>query len=161
MKCDQRANLRIFAKICDVYRYFAMNVRFRILNGVYRGRIVSDAKYLSRALKIIMHTNYIYTRDHPQRLNLPMELDLDELDASAAPMDVARGTGYQFDDFSIGDKVEVWYMRSWWHGRVTYLSRTTQTLSVRMTGRAIPWPASCPSTLNHRSMRNNAHFVDN
>jgi hypothetical protein len=133
-------DLRIFA----MFALICAIIRFRILNGVYRGRIVSDAKYLTRALKIIMHTNYIYTRDHQQRFNLPMELDLDELDAAAAPMDVDRGTGFEFDDFHIGDKVEVWYMRSWWHGRVTYLARATQTLSVRLTGSRDPMAGILP-----------------
>jgi len=123
----------MFLVVCDVID------RYRILNSVYRGHITTDSKYLARALKlkIIIHTNYLYTSTHPQRTHHPLELTLDDVDDVEfidAPVDPELGSGYQFDDFSLGDKVQVWYMRSWWHGKVTYLSHVGQTLTVRLVG---------------------------
>lgn len=113
---------------CDFLR------RFRILNGVYRGHIVSSAAFLTRTLKIIMHSNYIYTRDHQPRNHQPFDLDLDELnDVDAPPDDPDHGTGYTVDDFNVGDRVLMWLHRTWWHAKVCYKSRAG-TLSVRLVG---------------------------
>lgn len=104
---------------------------------MYRGRITTDAKYLARALKIIIHTNYLYTSTHPQRTHYPLQLELDDVDEDDfvdAPADPELGSGYEFTDFQLGDKVQVWYMLSWWHGKITYLSRASQTLTVRLVG---------------------------
>ena len=117
-----------FTDVCVVLR------RFRILNTVYRGHVTANPQPLARALKIIIHSNYMYTRDHPQRNHQPMDLELSEVDAAgAAPHDPELGAGYSFADFNVGDLVQVWHARTWWHGKITYKSRS-QTLSVRMVG---------------------------
>jgi hypothetical protein len=116
--------------VCAVYR------RYRILNSVFRGRITTDSKYLARALKIIIHSNYLYTRDHPQRYHNPMQLELAEVGDlhDAAPADPELGSGYRYSDFEVGDKVQVWYYGSWWTCKVTYMSAANQTLTVRPVG---------------------------
>lgn len=115
--------------------FFAVVDRYRILNSMYRGHITSNIIHLHRALKIIMHTNYLYTKDHPQRTHEDMDLELDEVDPSeVGPIDSHDGTGCVFDDFEPGDRVEVWHARSWWSGTVTYKSRVAGTLSIRMVG---------------------------
>lgn len=120
----------MFLDVCDLYR-------FRILNSVDRGHITSEAAHLTAALKIIMHTNYLHTRDHPQRFHQPLDLELDEAEAADAvgvgPANPDRGTGFTCDDFNIGDMVSVWYMRSWWHAKLLYKARAG-TLTVRLTG---------------------------
>lgn len=120
------------------FAIFAMFIdRYRILNTVYRGRIATNSKYLSRALKIIIHSNYLYTRDHPQRTHNPMELDLDELNGeedSAPPADPELGSGYRYNDFAVGDKVQIWYHGSWWSCKIIYKSALNETLTVRPTG---------------------------
>lgn len=112
--------------------------RFRILNGVFRGHITGNAQHLTAALKIIMHSNYLYTRDHPQRTHQDMDLNLEELadyaDPMIPPIDPARGTGFSFEYFIVGDVIKVWYMSSWWHAKVIYKSGLNQTLTVRMIG---------------------------
>jgi len=108
--------------------------RFRILNSVFRGHVTANGDRLSQALKIIMHSNYVHTKDHPQRVHQDMDLDLDEIDwADAPPADPDRGSGFVFDDFNVRDKVLVWRNRTWWSATVTYKSRSG-TLSVRMLG---------------------------
>ena len=111
--------------------------RFRILNSVFRGHITSNVSHLSAALKIIMHSNYVHTRDHPQRTHQPMNLDLDEITAAelaaAPPHDPEFGTGFVFHDFAVGDIVYVWHMHSWWHGKVAYKSQLSETITVRLT----------------------------
>ena len=94
-----------------------------------------DGEHLARALKIIMHSNYLHTRDNPQRVHAQMDVDLDAVDDDASviigPIDENR---YIYDDFSIGDLVEVWHQRGWWHGKVIYRSNRHKTLTVRITG---------------------------
>jgi hypothetical protein len=125
---------------------------FRILNSVYRGHIVKDASHLFAAVKIIMHTNYLHTRDHQQRTHQPMDLGLDDVEAAGAaddrPVHPEIGTGHKAGDFVVGDLVLVWYMRSWWHGKVTYKSRTG-TLSVRFTGARNPVAGVLPKHVKH------------
>ena len=117
---------------------------FRILNSVFRGRVVANASHLEQALKIIMHSNYIHTRDHPQRNHQSFDLDLDEIDwVDAPPSDHDRGSGFVFADFHVGDDVLVWIHRDWWSGKVTYMSRA-QTLSVRMVGMQNSTPGILP-----------------
>lgn len=112
--------------------------RYRILNSVYRGHVTVDPSHLAAALKIIMHTNYMYTHDHPQRTHVPFDLDLDEVDAAeAAPAghaDPDIGTGCTMDDFALGDKVYAWYHRSWWHGTVVYKRIPLNRITLRFTG---------------------------
>jgi hypothetical protein len=121
---------RCLSKFCDIIDVCS----FRILNSVFRGHVMANGERLSEALKIIMHSNYLHTRDHPQRTHQNLDLDLDEIDyADAPPADPDRGTGFVFSDFSVGDKVQVWHHRDWWHGKVAYKSRA-ETLSVRMIG---------------------------
>lgn len=108
-------------------------VRFRILNSVYRGQVICNgAVHLQRALKIIMHSNYVHTREHTQRMHEHEELSLDAVpeDVEVPPIDDAQG----FDDINVGDRVEVWHARTWWHGKITYKSRVKQTINVRFTG---------------------------
>jgi hypothetical protein len=105
------------------------------LNSVYRGHITQDSNHLSFALKIIMHANYMYTRDHPQRNHQPMELDLDEVIAADAvdipPM--GEDTGFTAEDFSVGDRVQIWHANTWWSGKITYIS-VAGSISVRLVG---------------------------
>ena len=101
------------------------------MNTVYRGHIKKGTLYLARALKIIMHSNYVHTRMHPQRMHMPMQLALSEIEAVEVPIDPERGTGMTFDDFDVGDDVQVWHARTWWPGRITYKSRAG-TFSVRI-----------------------------
>jgi hypothetical protein len=98
-------------------------IRYRILNTVYRGHIKQSSVYLSRALKIIMHSNYVHTRDHPHRTHHPMDLDLDDLAQVEVPIHPDVGTGMTSDDFDLGDFVKVWHFGDWVRGKVTYKTR--------------------------------------
>lgn len=127
----------LLSLICDVVDVCS----FRILNSVFRGHVTSNGDRLEQALKIIMHSNYLHTRDHPQRTHQSLDLELEEEDselafADAPPADPTHGTGFTFSDFNVGDMVQVWHHRDWWHGKVTYKSRA-QTLSVRMLGASV------------------------
>jgi hypothetical protein len=70
--------------------------------------------YLTAAVKIIMHSNYIYTKDNPQRIHLPLLAP--RLDAPPVAPDVDTGVGY--DDLRVGMKVKVWWLDEWWHAKV-------------------------------------------
>jgi hypothetical protein len=105
-------------------------VRFRILNTVYRGHIKNSGLYLARALKIIVHANYIHTRAHPQRMHMPLQLDLSYISDVEAPLNPVLGTGMSADDFNKGHHVKVWHLRDWWHGTITYKTRAG-TFNVR------------------------------
>ncbi|MDR3548410.1 MAG: hypothetical protein P4M11_09140, partial [Candidatus Pacebacteria bacterium] len=86
------------------------------MNSVYRGHLTTDTTQLSDALKIIMHSNYIHTRSHPQRTHQsldPLLDDLDENDPELGPLDPERGTGHQLDDFNLLDEVQVWHANTW------------------------------------------------
>lgn len=67
-----------------------------------------------------------------------MDLDLDDVDPMESiligPIDPDRGTGHKYADFSVGDAVEVWQARSWWHGKITYKSNLYETLTIRFVG---------------------------
>jgi len=110
--------------------------RFRILNTIYRGRLKTSAKYLSRAVKIIMHASTIYTTSNPRRIHTnlipvepaPAEPDLDE------DWDVDAGTGAILSDFSVGMSVKVRWLDDWWYGTVSYTSARTGKVSVRWLG---------------------------
>jgi hypothetical protein len=118
--------------ICRFYRCVSLFVAsYRILNTVYRGHVTTDITHLSNALKIIMHSNYLYTRDHPQRTHEDMDPLLDELDLTDAPP--AAAAIDDIDAFEVGQKVQVWKARTWWYGKVTYKSRAG-SLSVRFVG---------------------------
>ena len=110
--------------------------RFRILNTVYRGHVINNGDSLARALKIIIHSNYVHTRAHPQRMHRPMELDLEEIDMSEVPIYPARGTGFGPDDFHVGQRVLVWQARTWWHGKIIYKARSG-LLTVRFVGAGV------------------------
>lgn len=97
---------------------------------MYRGHIKKSGLYLARALKIIMHSNYVHTRVHPQRTHLPLQLDLSDVQALEAPINPELGTGMTADDFNVGDHVKVWHFREWWHGTVIYKTRAG-TFNVR------------------------------
>jgi hypothetical protein len=115
---------------------FAYVKRFRILNSVFRGHILRDSAHLAAVVKIIMHTNYLHTADHPQRTHADLDPALvDVPDLPAAAFDPEVGTGFVFADFAVGDTVEVWYSDDWWVGKVTYKARAG-TLSVRFLGTA-------------------------
>lgn len=120
--------------------------RFRILNSVFRGHLTSNDAHLRDALKIIMHSNYLHTRDHPQRTHQDMDLDLVEVDVANAGPALVVGTGFRSEDFDVGDQVEIWHMRSWWAGKVTYKSRAG-TLSVRFVGARDALTGIAPSTV--------------
>jgi len=91
-----------------------------------------------------MHSNYLHTRDHPQRTHQDLDLDLDEIGlADASPADPDRGAGFVFTDFNVGDKVLVWRHRAWWDATVSYKSRTG-TLSVRIFGSTSRWSGVLP-----------------
>ena len=107
-----------------------------------------DIGSLFRALKIIMHFNAVSTRDNPQRMHMPLQLDLSEVEAVDAPVDRERGTGLGMDDFAIGDIVQVWHARTWWHGKVVYKARVG-TLSVRLTGSRNPMTGIQPNQVKH------------
>ena len=89
---------------------------------------------MDRALKIIMHSNYIYTSTHPQRhhddLNLGSSSDEDSSDDDAPYEDDDRG--YSIDDFTAGDPVSVWYLSTWWPATVVYKRRKEGTITVRI-----------------------------
>ena len=137
---DAISHLSIFIVIIDDNHYR----RFRILNSVYRGHVATNADHLTQALKIIMHSNYLHTRDHPQRNHMPMNLDLDEVDAAdAGPRDPDLGSGFTIDDFQSGDKVLVWQSRTWWHAKVRYKLRNG-TISVRLVGANANLPPVLP-----------------
>jgi hypothetical protein len=127
---------------------------FRILNSVFRGHVTTNDDRISQALKIIMHSNYIHTRDHPQRVHQNMDLELDDIDMEdAPPADPDHGTGFVFADFNIGDKVLVWHLRDWWHGKVWYKSRIRQTLSVRLLGSNSALTGILPKHTKHDLVR--------
>lgn len=104
--------------------------RYRILNGVYRGHLLSNPEYLAAALKIIMHTNYMYTKDHPQRF--PFALPLPAV--VAAPVARPLDTGVVYDDLDVGMRVHVWWLDAWWHAKVVWKSVRNRTISVKFTG---------------------------
>ena len=79
-----------------------------------------------------MHTNYMYTRDHPQRTHRPIALP--PLDVPAAPVEDAVDTGVKFDDLEVGMRVMVWWLDAWWHAKVTYKPVRIQTITVKFTG---------------------------
>jgi hypothetical protein len=110
----------------------ACDRRYRILNGVYRGHLISHPEFLAAALKIIMHTNYMYTKDHPQRTHRPFALP--RLAVRAAPVAPAIDTGITFGDLEVADRVLVWWLDAWWHAKVTYKSVRLQTITVKFTG---------------------------
>lgn len=95
---------------------------------------------LADAVKIIMHTSYMYTKDHPQRRLQDMDLALEDVDVrhlrDLGPMEYGaevQGTGFVASDFAVGNEVEVWLHRSWWRGKVIYITRAGD-LTVRMVG---------------------------
>ena len=117
----------------QIVAFCAKIVSYRILNTVYRGHIKKGSLYLARALKIIMHSNYVHTRVHPQRMHLPMQLELTDIEALEVPIDPVHGTGSTWDSFDVGDEVQIWRARTWWTGRITYKARAG-TFSVRLLG---------------------------
>jgi hypothetical protein len=126
--------------MCDWIDTFS----FRILNSVFRGHVTANGDRLSHALKIIMHSNYLHTKDHHQRVHQDLDLDLDDVDLiDAPPADRDRGSGFVFDDFDLGDKVLVWRHRVWWNAKVTYKSRAG-TLSVRIFASDTAWSGVLP-----------------
>ena len=110
---------------CDVLR------SFQILSGVYRGRLILHPEFLAAAVKIIMHTNYVYTKHHQQRTH---ELLL--LGGAPLPPAPVIDTGATFESLSVGMRVEVWWLDDWWSGTVVYRSPRARTISVRFTGAA-------------------------
>lgn len=105
--------------------------RYRILGTLYRGRLTSHPSYLTAALKIIMHTNYTYTKDHPQRLHLAI---LPAVAPAAAALAPVVDTGLVYGDLAVGMRVEVWWLGDWWAGRIRYKSDRNQTITVKFTG---------------------------
>jgi len=107
--------------------------RFRILVTLYRGRLTSHPEYLTAALKIIMHANYMYTKDHIQRQHraiLPSALPA----AAPAPVIPPVDTGLTYSDLRVGMNVEVWWLDDWWAGRVRYMSNRAQTVTIKFVG---------------------------
>jgi hypothetical protein len=110
---------------------------------------MNSSNYLARAIKIIMHTNYIHTRNHPHRTHQPLQLDLDPLQVGDAPFDLEEGTGMTVADFAVGDQVEVWHVRTWWHGKVIYKS-VRGTLNVRLKGAGESMNGLLPTQIKHK-----------
>jgi len=129
--------------MCDVIDICS----FRVLNSVFRGHVTANGDRLSQALKIIMHSNYLHTRDNPQRVHQDLDLDLDDIDLiDAPPADPDRGSGFVFHDFNVGDKVLVWRHRVWWNAKVTYKSRAG-TISVRIFASDTAWSGVLPKLI--------------
>ena len=78
---------------------------------------------MARTLKIIMHSNYVHTRNHPQRTHMSLQLELNDLDGMEAPINPVEGTGMSAIHFNVGDNVKVWHLLDWWHGKITYKTR--------------------------------------
>lgn len=111
--------------------------RYRILNSTFRGHVTQDAAHLSAALKIIMHTSYMYTRDHPQRTHEAFDIDLADVPPAVLrelPPDSLMGTGCRYEDFAVGQAVEMWLpeVKQWWPGKVTYKTARTCTLRIKL-----------------------------
>lgn len=114
------------------YRIFFIIRRYRILNGLYRGRISESPEYLAGAIKIIIHTNYMYTRNHQQRIHEPFVLPLPS--RNICLNDIIINTGVTYNDIKLGMKVKVWWLDEWWSGQVTYKSDYKNCISVRFIG---------------------------
>jgi hypothetical protein len=105
-----------------------------------------SSKYLARTLKIIMHSNYVHTRNHPHRTHLPLQLELTDLQAVEAPIHPVLGTGMHAEYFNEGDRVKVWHLLDWWHGKVAYKTRTG-TFNVRWHGSSSTTTGILPSQM--------------
>ena len=90
---------------------------------------MAHPEYLACAVKIIMHTNYMYTKDHTQRVHRPLLPA-----APVAPVVPAIDTGVVLADLRVGMRVKVWWLDDWWFAKVYYISPRAGTVSVRFVG---------------------------
>jgi hypothetical protein len=102
------------------------------MSGIYRGRLTAQPIYLACALKIIMHTNYMYTKDHPQRTHRPFILPVPV--AAPAPVAPPLDTGVRYSDLHVRMKVKVWWLDDWWYAQIVYKSARNGTVTVRFKG---------------------------
>ena len=113
--------------------------RFRILAGVYRGKVHTHARYLARALKIIMHVSAAYTKHHRQRRHGPL------VPISRPPLpppDVDTGT--TIADLRRNMLVSVRWLDDWWAARIQHISVQHQRVTVKLVGEDVSTPGILP-----------------
>jgi hypothetical protein len=120
------------------YRYqlsIACACRYRILSGVYRGKLVTSPQYLHDAVKIIIHLSCAYTKHHRQRtlraLLLPGLAAVPDVDVVH---EAVVDSGVRFDQLRDGMRISVWWLDDWWPASIKYLSVKHQTATILFLG---------------------------
>jgi hypothetical protein len=107
---------------------FAYLKRFRILSGVYRGKLLTQKDYLANALKIIVHISCAYTKHHRQRIHRSFAIQ-----PYVAPRREVN-TGVKWTDLHAGMRVKCWWLDDWWAAKIMFISARTKTATVRFVG---------------------------
>jgi hypothetical protein len=127
--------------------------RFRILSGVYRGRLPECLNHIENALTIIIHISAYHISLHPRRTHPVLynddDTDSDQSDDNDSDFDdhpsedeifdeenwdPQIGTGKAAADFHRQQRVLFWWEDDWWNGIITHINTTTNTVNVKVEG---------------------------
>jgi hypothetical protein len=112
--------------------------RFRIINSMYRGKVLQSPQFIARAVRIILHITNMHLKANPHRRHSPIidvGDDLVHLDFSGSDIrdfDPVYGTRHMVNDFYVGQKVQVYHNGTWWPGYVRTRSVAQQLLTINV-----------------------------
>ena len=147
-RCAQVRIIQALTVFCD---FCVFACRYRILSGVYRGKYFKRPEPMQNALKIIMHLSVMHTKRSPLRTHQPLVVLPAPVVAAipSPPPDVDTGMRYQ--DLSLNQRVEVWWLGDWWAATVKYLRAGDQSATIRFMGAQGTMSGVMPHHLRNRT----------
>ena len=142
---------------CTVEHTIAYVKRFKILGGIFRGKVWENSQFIQNVATIIFNCATFHVNHTPMRVhrNLQHQPDQHELDqeekidvVETEEMEVESevnistsweekfvdtssiNTTFEINDFQIGDEVEFFDGWRWKKGKIKYISKREKTISI-------------------------------